>query len=80
MIRWQPVTSPPPGFPNEKINIIGYQVIVDPFEVTLPATSTEVTLPKEFARTLQPGSHGFEVLAIDASRNQTITAGSFVIP
>ena len=80
VIRWQPVTSPPPGFPNEKINIIGYQVIVDPFEVTLPATSTEVTLPKEFARTLQSGSHGFEVLAIDASRNQTITAGSFVIP
>ena len=80
VIRWQPVTSPPPGFPNEKINIVGYQVIVDPFQVTLPATTFQVTLPKEFADSLQAGSHGYEVLAIDASGNQTITAGSFDTP
>jgi hypothetical protein len=80
VIRWQPVTGPPPGFPNEKIDIVGYQVIVEPFQVTLPASSTEVTLPREFAQTLKAGSHGFEVLAIDASGNQTITAGSFDTP
>jgi hypothetical protein len=77
VIRWQPVTGPPPGFPNEKIEIVGYQIIVEPFQVTLPATSTEVTLPREFAETLEPGRHGFEVLAIDASGNQTITESSF---
>jgi len=80
VIRWRPVTGPPPGFPNEKIRIVGYQVIVDPFEVTLPATSTQVTLPKEFADSLAAGTHGFEVLAIDASGNQTITTGSFETP
>jgi hypothetical protein len=77
VIRWRPVTGPPPGFPNEKIEVVGYQVIVDPFQVTLPATSTEVTLPREFTDTLKAGGHGFEVLAIDASGNQTITAGTF---
>lgn len=76
-ISWQPVTGPPPGFPQETITIVGYQIIVDPFQVTLPAFSTQVTLPREFVQTLARGSHGFEVLAIDASGNQTITAGSF---
>jgi hypothetical protein len=80
VIHWQPVTGPPPGFPNEPIRIVGYQVIVDPFQVTLPASSTQVTLPAEFTQTLGRGSHGFEVLAIDASGNQTITEGSFEIP
>lgn len=80
IIRWQPVTGPPPGFPNEKIQIVGYQVLVDPFEVTLPASATQITLPQEFVDSLQAGSHGFEVLAIDASGNQTITAGSFITP
>ena len=76
-IRWEPVTAPPVGFPQEKIDIAGYQIIVEPFQVTLPASSTQVTLPREFVQSLQPGRHGFEVLAIDASGNQTITAGSF---
>lgn len=80
VIRWQPVTGPPPGFPNEKISIVGYQVIVDPFQVTLPASTFQVTLPKEFADSLPAGSHGYEVLAIDASGNQTITAGTFDTP
>jgi hypothetical protein len=39
-----------------------------------------VTLPREFADSLAAGQHGFEVLAIDASRNQTITAGTFETP
>ena len=79
-IRWDPVTGPPPGFPQRPITIVGYQIIVDPFQVTLPATSTQVTLPQEFVQSLAKGSHGFEVLAIDASGNQTITAGSFTTP
>jgi hypothetical protein len=80
VIRWRPVTAPPPGFPNRKIQITGYQVIVDTFQVTLPASATQVTLPREFADSLAAGQHGFEVLAIDASRNQTITAGTFETP
>lgn len=79
-IRWEPVTGPPPGFPQRTITIVGYQIIVDPFQVTLPASSTQVTLPREFVQSLARGSHGFEVLAIDASGNQTITAGSFETP
>ena len=79
IIRWDPVTGPPEGFPVAEVTIVGYQVIVEPFQVTLPASSTQVTLPREFAATLKPGTHGFEVLAIEASGNQTITAGSFEI-
>jgi len=77
VIRWGPVTSPPEGFPQRKIQIVGFQVIVDPFQVTLPATSRQVTLPKEFVQSLAPGLHDFEVLAIDVSGNQTITEGTF---
>jgi hypothetical protein len=36
-----------------------------------------VTLPPEFASSLGAGEHAFEVLAIDASGNQTITEGTF---
>jgi hypothetical protein len=79
-IRWEPVTGPPEDFPNRRIQIVGYQILVDPFQVTLPASSTEVTLPPEFVESLQPGEHPFEVLAIEAGGNQTITEGSFVTP
>lgn len=79
VIRWQPVDAPPEGFPDREIEIVGYQVIVGDFQVTLPASSTSVELPEEFTRSLDPGTHGFEVLAIDVSANQTITAGSFVL-
>src|SRR5262245_19286957 len=34
-IHWTPVTGPPPGFPQLPIRIVGYQVIVEPFQVTL---------------------------------------------
>lgn len=80
IIRWNPVVGTPAGFPARPINVVGYQVLVDPFEVTLPASSTQVTLPPEFAATLSPGAYPFEVLAIEASGNQTITEGSFVVP
>jgi hypothetical protein len=80
VISWDPVTAPPAGFPPKPIVIVGYQVIVDPFQVTLPASATSVTLPAEFVQSLTSGAHPFEVLAIEASGNQTITEGSFVIP
>jgi len=77
IIRWEPVTGPPAGFPNRAIDIVGYQILVDPFQVTLPSSSTQVTLPAEFVESLSRGEHPFEVLAIDASGNQTITEGTF---
>lgn len=78
-IRWRRVTAPPEGFPDRPIRIVGYQVIVESFQVTLPASSRRVTLPPEFVRSLEPGEYPFEVLAIDQSGNQTITEGSFEI-
>ena len=80
VIRWQPVTGPPPGFPVERIEIVGYQVIVEPFQVTLPSSSRQVTVPREFVQSLPRGTHAFEVLAIEKGGNQTITEGSFEIP
>jgi hypothetical protein len=52
-------------------------VIVDSFQVTLPASARQVTVPAEYVVSLAPGAHAFEVLAIEASGNQTITEGSF---
>ena len=79
-VTWTPVTGPAAILPEGDINIVGYQVIVGSFQVTLPGTSTSVTVPEEFYQTLAPGTHDFEVLAIDASGNQTITEGTFVKP
>jgi len=77
VIRWQPVTHPPEGFPNRQINIAGYQVIVESFQVTLPASATEVEVPEEYVESLPRGEIPFEVLAIDRSGNQSITEGTF---
>ena len=77
VIRWNPVTAPPRGFPVRNIEIVGYQVIVEKFLVTLPGSATSVTVPKEFMRSIPAGVVLYEVLAIDASGNQTITEGSF---
>lgn len=77
VIQWDPVTTAPEGFPVTDVEIAGYQVIVEKFLITLPATSTSVTVPPEFVRSLAPGVHLFEVLAIEASGNQTITEGEF---
>jgi hypothetical protein len=79
-ITWRAVSGPPPGFPDEPIDIIAYQVIVGAFQVTLPATQLSVTVPAEFVASLPSGTHTFEVLAIDAGGNQTITEGSFTQP
>ncbi len=77
VIRWTPPPGPPPGFPQKRVDIVAYQVLADSFQVTLPASSREVTLPEEFVESLGPGAHPFEVLAIDASGNQTITEGTY---
>jgi hypothetical protein len=80
VISWDDVTGPPPGFPNKPINIAGYQVIVGSFQVTVPSTTTSLTVSPEFVKSLEPGTHQFEVLAIEAGGNQTITEGSFMKP
>jgi hypothetical protein len=78
VISWTPVTMPPPGFPNRPITIAGYQVIVSDFQVTVPGTATSVTVSPEYVASLAAGTQPYEVLAIDASGNQTITEGTFV--
>jgi hypothetical protein len=80
VISWDAVTGPPDGFPDEPITIVGYQVIVGAFQVTVPATTTSVTVTPEFVESLRSGTHAFEVLAIEASGNQSITEGSFTKP
>lgn len=79
VIRWQPVTGVPDGFPQRSITISGYQVIVGTFQVTLPASATQVTLPEELVQSLPGGEHAFEVLAIESGGNQTITEGTFTL-
>ena len=78
-ISWETVRESAAILPGVDVEIIGYQVIVGSFEVTLPSSSTQVKLPKEFVESLEPGEHDFEVLAIEEGGNQTITSGSFEI-
>jgi hypothetical protein len=80
VISWDAVTGPPAGFPVVPINIVGYQVIVGLFQVTVPASITSVTVSPEFVASLASGEQLFEVLAIEAGGNQTITEGSFTKP
>jgi hypothetical protein len=75
IISWDAVTDSAAGFPDKPINIVGYQVIVAAFQVTVPATITNVTVSPEFVASLAPGDHPFAVLVIEAGRNQTITEG-----
>jgi hypothetical protein len=79
-ISWTQVTSTPPGFPVRPITIAAYQVIVESFQVNVPSMTTSVTVPPEFVASLAPGEHQFEVLAIEANNNQTLTEGTFVVP
>jgi hypothetical protein len=46
----------------------------------VPASVTSVTVPEQYYQSLAPGTHDFEVLAIDENGNQTITEGTFVKP
>ncbi len=79
VISWDPVTGPPPGFPDRPIEIVGYQVIVGSFQVTVPGSATSVTVSPEFVGSLGSGTHPFEVLAIDAGGSQSITEGTFTL-
>ena len=78
VVSWAPVTGPAAILPDGDIQIVEYQVIVEKFQVTVPASVTSVTVPEEYFASLPSGTHLYEVLAIDVSGNQTITEGSFV--
>ncbi len=78
VISWDPVTDPAEGFVRP-VTIVGYQVIVEKFQVTVPASITSVTVTPEFVASLSEGEHPFEVLAIDESGNQSITEGTFTL-
>ncbi len=80
VISWDAVTSVPAGFPDRPITIVAYQLIVKPFQVTVPASVLSVTVPPEFVGSLPSGEVLYEVLAIDVSGNQSITEASFVKP
>ena len=77
-ISWQAVTGTPEGFPDRRIDIAAYQVIVGEFQVTVPATVLSVSVSPEFVASLPLGEHQFEVLAIETGGNRSITEGSFV--
>ncbi|HEX9639604.1 MAG TPA: fibronectin type III domain-containing protein [Acidobacteriota bacterium] len=76
VLEWQPVSDPPGS------EIIGYQVIVAREEPTLRTfsadvspTTTRLTVPREF---MEPGTvYKWEVLAIEASGNQTLSEAEF---
>ena len=76
LIEWELVDDPPGSM------IVGYEVIVAPEEPSLLVFSadvgpdtTSVTVPPEF---MEPGTaYKFEVLAIEASGNQTISEHEF---
>ena len=81
LIKWKSVTAPFPGT-DSPITIAGYQVIVERvkpslrvFSVDLPATATQVTVPSAF---MEPKTvYKFEVLAIEAGGNQTLSSSFF---
>ena len=89
VIDWEPVTTRFIG--DGPVEIFEYQVILDQVDperemawvdgntrralINLPPTVTELTVSPEF---LLPGtSYEFEVLAIEASGNSTISVGEF---
>ena len=77
VVRWELGAQP------AAVNIVGYQVVVtreNPqrvLSVDLPASVRSLTIPREFleSRTGYP----LEVLAIDASGNQTLTQTAFSV-
>lgn len=75
VIDWDPVADPPGS------SIVEYEVIVEDdttdrsLSIHLPASVTSIHLPAEFFASGQ--EYAFEVLAIEAGGNQTITEASF---
>ncbi len=90
VIEWEPVTTRFIGV--GPVEIIEYQVIVDQVDplraepwidggtrralINLPPSATQVTVPPEFL--LPDALYDFEVLAIEASGNSTISVGEFM--
>lgn len=78
VVRWPPVVTP------RSVNIVGYQVLVVEEGTTtrtlsadLPRAARQLTVPPEF---LQTGTeYKVEVLAIEASGNQTLTEKTFTV-
>jgi len=77
VVAWKPVRTP------AGVDIVGYQVVVtreDPLRVLsvdLPASARRLPVPSEF---LQRGTeYKAEVLAIEASGNQTFTEVAFTV-
>jgi hypothetical protein len=76
VVRWSPLPA------VEGVEIVGYQVVVvteaEPsraLEADLPATATEMAIPAQF---MEPGTEfKVEVLAIEASGNQTLSEVAF---
>jgi len=90
LIVWNPVTkvfdTNGSCKKSTELEIVGYHVIVEreepqpilEFSVNLPPTATMIKVPTEF---LLPGTeYKFEVLAVEASGNQTITESTFTTP
>lgn len=79
VVEWAPVTTTILGDPSS-LQIVRYQVIVVEasgriYDVTVPASVNAVTVPPEFFGAV--GMHKVEVLAIDATGNQTISEVEF---
>lgn len=89
VIEWAPVTTRFIG--DGPVEIIEYQVILDPVDereipwvdgvtrrglINVPGTVTSLTVPPEYL--LRGAEYEFEVLAIEASGNSTISVGEFV--
>ena len=86
VLRWNPVTRDLDG---AAVTIVGYQVIVESIEdpefpqgfarpllsVYLPPAVTQLTIPDGFLE--DDACYEWEVLAIEDSGNQTISAGTF---
>ncbi len=82
VIDWNAVTDQFPGT-APGVNVVAYQLIVEQvkpksvriFSITVPAATTKVELPPELIQA--NAEYKYEVLAIEAGGNQTITASSF---
>ena len=86
-VTWKPVTKVFDANgtckKSNELEIVGYRVVVEreepkpqlEFNVNLPPTVTMIKVPAQF---LLPGTeYKFEVLAVEASGNQTITESTF---
>lgn len=86
-VSWNPVTTTVTG--STDLEIVGYELIVEldteappprgfsspNVDIHVPPQITSLTIPPEF---LAPGTaYKFEVLALEAGGNQTITEGTF---